>query len=255
MMEARNSKYAGNLAQQVTARLAARIQDGVFPVGEKLPSESEIVRQEGVSRTVVREAISKLQAAGLVETRHGIGTFVREPSSNGHLGLEPSVVTAAGDVMELLEVRIAIESEVAALAALRRTEDHLRSMMTAMQNFSKEMQHGENAVKPDFQFHLGMARASGNRYFWEILNTLGAKGIPRSRLGIDQESPQGQEYLMRVNNEHEDIYNAIARGDPEAARAAIRNHLGNSRERMRRAAEARKMTDTGPRSPYDPSSR
>lgn len=75
-----------------------------------------------------------------------------------------------------------------------------------------------------------------NQYFLDIFTTLGPKIIPRSRLPIHEQQPQRQEYLIRINNEHEDIYNAILRADPEASRAAVRNHLGNSRERMRRAS-------------------
>ncbi|MGH9600309.1 MAG: FCD domain-containing protein, partial [Terracidiphilus sp.] len=67
---------------------------------------------------------------------------------------------------------------------------------------------------------------------------LGPRAIPRSRFQIDEREPQRQEYLKRINNEHEDIYSAIVRGDAEASRAAARNHLGNSRERMKRAQEA-----------------
>jgi hypothetical protein len=80
----------------------------------------------------------------------------------------------------------------------------------------------------------------------EILTTLGSKVIPRSRFQIDERKRQRQEYLEHINHEHEDIYNAILRGDPEAARAAVRNHLGNSRERMRRIAEARNSEAADP---------
>lgn len=230
-------KYSGNLTQQVVSHISSLIQSGALAVGDRLPSESEIVRSEGVSRTVVREAISKLQAAGLVATRHGIGTFVREQSERGDFGLEGGMVNTTGDVLALLEVRIALETEVAALASLRRTDSHLQAMTLAMESFRKEIHTGHDAVNPDFQFHLGMARAAGNRYFLDILTTLGSKVIPRSRLHIDEQDPQRQEYLKRIHNEHEDIYNAILRGDPEASRAAVRNHLGNSRERMKRRYE------------------
>ena len=71
-------KRSPGLAHDIVAELTQRILLGQLVPGEKLPSESAIVREQGVSRTVVREAISKLQASGLVETRHGIGTFVLE---------------------------------------------------------------------------------------------------------------------------------------------------------------------------------
>src|ERR1700722_5228259 len=124
-METDGRKYSGGLTQQVVAHISSLIDSGSLTPGEKLPSEFEIVRREGVSRTVVREAISKLQAAGRVATRHGIGTFVLEHADRGDFGLERSAVNTAGDVLAILEVRIGIETEAAALAAMRRTNSHL----------------------------------------------------------------------------------------------------------------------------------
>lgn len=234
-----NGRKPGSLSEQIAARLNAMIEDGSMPPGTKLPPESEIVRQEGVSRTVVREAISKLQAAGVVETRHGIGSFVRERSNGNRLGLTRRAVNTAADVLSVLEVRIGIEPEAAALAAARRSERNLYAMSAAMDAFMKEIRMGRGAVKADFQFHLEIVRAARNPYFLEIFSALGPESIPRSRYQIDEREPQRQEYLRRINNEHEDIYSAILRNDTEAARAAVRNHLGNSRERMRHAAGMR----------------
>src|SRR3984893_9262025 len=107
-------------------------------------------------------------------------------------------------------------------------------MRIALDSFSYHLASGKETVGPDFQFHLGIARASGNEYLWNILSHLGSSVIPRSRIPINERQPHEREYLVRISNEHEDTYDAVARRDPEAARAAIRNHLGNSRERMRR---------------------
>jgi DNA-binding FadR family transcriptional regulator len=238
-METPVRRNSGSLSQQVVSSIARLIETGALAAGQKLPSESEIVRREGVSRTVVREAISKLQASGLIETRHGIGSFVSELADRGDFGMERTLVNTAGDLMALLEVRIGIETEAAALAATRRSEDHLRAMSQAMEAFSEEIHTGQGGINPDFRFHLEISKAAGNRYFLDILRTLGPKAIPRSRFQIEEGERQLQEYLERINHEHEDIYNGILRSDPEAARAAVRNHLGNSRERMRRASEAR----------------
>ncbi len=246
-METGDRRHSGSLTEQVVARVTALIENGSLPPGAKLPPESEIVRREGVSRTVVREAISKLQAAGLVETRHGVGSFVREHSNGDGLRLRRRSVNTAADVLAVLEVRIGIETEAAALAAVRRTNRNLNAMASAMEAFKSEIQLGRPAIDADFRFHLEIARAACNPYFVDIFTALGAKAIPRSRYQIDEHEPQRQEYLKRINNEHEDIYSAILRGDAEAARAAVRNHLGNSRERMRRAAEAKEMQGAGSR--------
>ena len=101
------------------------------------------------------------------------------------------------------------------------------------------MEAGRDAVAADLQFHLELAQATGNRHFVDVISALGAGAIPRARLA--GAAPGGEEhkaYLRRVNLEHEAIVDAIAAADPEAARAAMRTHLANSRERRRRAAAA-----------------
>jgi DNA-binding transcriptional regulator YhcF (GntR family) len=110
-----------NLAQGVVAYIAENIRNGGINPGDKLPTESEIMRIQGVSRTVVREAISHMQASGMVETRHGIGTFVLEPPRPNALGIDPKTVVTMRDVLAILELRISLETEAAGLAALRRT--------------------------------------------------------------------------------------------------------------------------------------
>ena len=227
-----------NLAQGVVAHLTESIRSGAIQPGDKLPTESEIMRTLGVSRTVVREAISNLQAACLVETRHGIGTFALEPSSTP-MGLDPATVVTVRDVLALLELRISLETEAAGLAAARRSDEQLVQLRAALDGFEECARGGAETVAPDMAFHLLIAQSSGNRYFHDILNHLGTNIIPRARLNsarIAQDDPA--QYLERVINEHEDIYSAIARRDAESARAAMRTHLSNSRERLRRAQEA-----------------
>jgi DNA-binding FadR family transcriptional regulator len=219
--------------------LGERIRDGVIAPGDKLPTEAKVMAEFGVSRTVVREAISKLQASGLVQTRHGIGTFVAEPSEAASFRITPEQMATLRDVIAVLELRIGVETEAAGLAAQRRSDDNLRAMRTALDAFAAANEQGRDAVGADFQFHLEIARATQNAHFAELMNTLGAMIIPRARLeGADVVSEERRSYLRRVNAEHESIYEAIATQDSDAARAAMRMHLANSRERRRRAAAA-----------------
>ncbi|WLI90802.1 FadR/GntR family transcriptional regulator [Massilia sp. R2A-15] len=227
-----------NLAQGVVAHITESIRDGSLDPGDKLPTESEIMRLLGVSRTVVREAISHMQAAGLVETRHGIGTFVLEPPPAHTLGIDPNTVITMRDVLAILELRISLEVEAAGLAASRRSDAQLQQLRTALDTFHESVRAGADTVPSDVQFHLLIAQSSGNRYFHDILSHLGTNIIPRSRLNsakLAQDDPAV--YMERVIHEHEDIFNAIKRQDPESARAAMRIHLSNSRERLRRAQE------------------
>jgi len=235
--------HSSSLSGRVVAQITGLIDDGTLAPGAKLPPEAEIVRQQGVSRTVVREAMSRLQAMGLVVTRHGIGSFVRDDLERNWLGLEPPNPAVARDMMAILELRIGLETEAAALAAQRRTENDLEALQRALRDFAEETENAGNGIDADFFFHLAMARATHSRYFAEILSSLGPGSIPRSRLRIDENEETPRMYLSRVHLEHEDIYDAIRRSDADAARAAVRNHLGNGRERMRRAAEQRAATE------------
>lgn len=225
------------LALELVESLGDRIRDGRIAPGDKLPTEAAIMEEFGVSRTVVREAISKLQASGLVETRHGIGTFVVGLGDGAAFRIAPEQMGTLHDVIAVLELRIGLETEAAALAALRRTPENLAQMRSALDAFSAALAQGRDAVGPDFQFHLEVARATQNPHFAELMGTLGSMIIPRARLGAEAGAQDAQRsYLQRANAEHENIYDAIANQDVEAARAAMRTHLANSRERRRRAA-------------------
>lgn len=234
------ARRSRNLTKNVVSALSERIRGGEFHVGEKLPTESALMESFGVSRTVIREAISKLQAAGLVETRHGIGTFLLDPQNEKNLRIETANILTMLDVMAILELRISLETEAAGLASLRRTDAHLLQMRSVLDDFSNHIRKKTgNAIVSDVAFHLLVATATGNRYFHDILKQLGRAIIPRTRINSAALAEDDRTaYLNRVNREHEDIYNAIARKDPDAARAAMRTHLANSRERLRRAQEA-----------------
>ena len=216
--------------------LSDRIRGGSYPTADKLPTEAALVAEFGVSRTVVREAISQLQAAGLVETRHGIGTFVLGLGEGASFRIAPDQLSTLKEVIAVLELRIGVETETAALAALRRTDDDLARMRSALDAFAAASDAGRDSVGADFQFHLEIARATHNQRFADLMATLGATIIPRALLG----GPHGDEqtaFLRRVHAEHDSIYDAIARQDPDGARAAMRTHLANSRERRRRSAD------------------
>lgn len=228
-----------SLAHTLVEGIGEQVQSRVLQPGQKLPTESQIMKAYGVSRTVVREALSRLQAAGLVETRHGIGTFVLEPRAGTAYWIDPADVETAVDVLAVLELRISLETEAAGLAAQRHTAEQLAQMRAALDALEANADGTGDTVTSDFRFHLVVANATGNRYFADIMNHLGATLIPRARINsprLAMEDPV--QYFRRVNREHEEIYQAIARRDPESARAAMRIHLTNSRERLRRAQEA-----------------
>jgi GntR family transcriptional regulator, transcriptional repressor for pyruvate dehydrogenase complex len=225
-----------NLALELVDAIGDRIRDGRLAAGDKLPTEAEVVAAFGVSRTVVREALSKLQAAGQVRTRHGIGTFVVGAGDATPFRISPEQLSTLQDVIAMLELRIGLETEAAALAAQRRSAQNLGEMRAALDEFSATVEAGRDAVAADVRFHLEIARATQNTHFAELMTAMGAGMIPRARLDAPVPmTAERRDYLRRVNAEHESIFDAIAAQDSEAARAAMRTHLANSRERRRRA--------------------
>jgi DNA-binding FadR family transcriptional regulator len=240
----KREKRARSLTQQVVSEIEEQIRSGAIIPGDRLPPETDIVAQRGVSRTVVREAISRLQAAGLVETRHGVGTFVLKPRKEAGFGIDPSAILTIRDLLHMLEFRISIESDAAALAAMRAGEEDLQAMRRILRLFEQGLEDAAGTIQPDYEFHLQVASATANHYFKEIMGHFQTAIVPRTRINTAELGRVHQlEYLNRVNREHQDIYDAIALHDPEAARAAMRLHLTNSRERLRRAHDAANQGD------------
>jgi DNA-binding FadR family transcriptional regulator len=225
----------GGLVQEVVQHIASQIQGGRLQPGDQLPTESAIMVELAVSRTVVREAISRLQASGLVETRHGIGTFVLQAPSSENFSIAEHDMSTVEDVIHVLELRISLETEAAGLAAARANPLQCQAMEKALSSFADAIDAQSDAVPSDFEFHLEVAKATGNRHFADLMTYLGKRIIPRTRVNTADQAPEGREaYLRRVHSEHESIYNAIRNQDAESARAAMRTHLSNSRDRLRK---------------------
>ncbi|RKP53472.1 FadR/GntR family transcriptional regulator [Pararobbsia silviterrae] len=231
---------ARNLAQTVVAYVKEQVAANKLAPGDKLPTESELMRELGVSRTVVREGISRLQAGEVIETRHGIGSFVLEPRRE-RLDVEMVPATTVEDLLAILELRISLETESAGLAAQRAQPKDITRIRAALNAIETASRNGGDSAAADLEFHVSIARATGNRYFVDILTQMGSALIPRNRIdsaGIAKSDPKV--YVALVNQEHESILDAIARNEADAARAAMRMHLSNSRERLRKAADRAK---------------
>lgn len=231
------------LSAQLAKELGARIARGEIQPGEKLPSEHELIHAYGVSRTVVREAISSLRAKGMIATRQGVGAFVLQALPAVTLRVEPSSVSTLGDIMDVLELRIALEVEAAGLAAERRTKAHLDEMRRLLDEMAQVTQQGEDGVEQDRLFHLELLRAVGNPHFSGLLEQLGAMAIPRARLDLFAHDGVARTiYLQCIGLEHENILRAIQDQDVAGARAAMRLHLSNSRERLRQNSVAQEVS-------------
>jgi DNA-binding FadR family transcriptional regulator len=228
-----------SLTSQLVESMTERIQGGEYRKGDQLPTEKELIEEFGVSRTVVREAIANLKASGLVATRQGKGAFVLDEAVRAFRISEENL-SIVEEVLEALELRIAIESEAAALAARRRTPEELQRIVEACEAMDRAIAAGENTVALDIAFHRAIAQATGNRHFLGLFNYLGEVLVPRARVPTHQyDATTLQDYLRRISGEHHQIVAAIAAGDSDAARAALRMHLGGSRDRLAQAARTR----------------
>jgi GntR family transcriptional repressor for pyruvate dehydrogenase complex len=238
-LASRPLRKSRSLAVELVSTLQARIKDGTYAAGMRMPTEAEIMQEHGVSRTVVREAISRLQQAQLVVTQHGIGSFVSEtqPDAPG-FRIDPIDVETVVDIVNVLELRVSLETEAAGLAASRRNLRQLSVMQNAIAEFAECAATGADTLEADFRFHLAIAEATQNPHFFDLMRHLGTTLIPRARVNSPQIAKEDKSaYLDRVNREHKEIFDAIQRQDSDSARAAMRVHLTNSRERLRRVAE------------------
>ncbi len=226
---------ARNLTEEVVERIAGEISTGRMPPGTKLPTEQAMMLAMQVSRTVVREAVAGLRARGLVITRQGAGAFVSSDADKKPYFISDEGLGSLNQVIEVLELRLAVEVEGVALASVRATAAQCTAVRAALDVFHAAIAEGRRGVNEDYAFHRTIAAATGNSQFIEFLDFLGRIIIPRQSIQTLDNSPEVQQsYLLRIAAEHEAIVTAIEARAPERARDAMRQHLLNSCERYRR---------------------
>ncbi|MBT9293234.1 FadR/GntR family transcriptional regulator [Prosthecodimorpha staleyi] len=215
------------LVALLSESLEREIREGRLKPGDRLPTEAALSAAAGVSRTVVREAVAALKAAGLVETRQGAGAFVLQARTR-FADLGPIERATVDEIVWILELRLAVEVEAAALASNRRTDADLQAIDHSIAELGRARTEATDNVAPDLAFHRAIAAATQNPYFGRFLDQLGDLAVPRRRLPASNLAP---DYLDMVEREHQAIRDAIAAGDPDAAAAHMRRHLAGSRAR------------------------
>jgi DNA-binding FadR family transcriptional regulator len=214
------------LYRQIVVLLGEKIEQGVFPIGTLLPAERDLAQQLGVSRTTVREALIALEEAGKVSIRVGRGAQILEatprPTESDRVA---DVADADVGPIQLMQARLHIEPWTAELAASSRGDANLTRMRQAMTlQASAESSASAQYRDGDMQFHVEIARASGNAAFAVIVGALWAY---RSKplFGKFEELLVGPDRPAKTIEEHRMIYQAIADRDGAAARRAMRRHL------------------------------
>jgi GntR family transcriptional repressor for pyruvate dehydrogenase complex len=201
-----------------------------------LPTEAALVEQFSVSRTVVREAVSRLKSLGLVDSRQGSGVFVKEQGFSP-LNFDAKLAVSKQAVIQMVEVRRALEAEVAGLAALRRTQADIKRIKKSIVLLDKAVQAGGDGVDQDVQYHRAIAEAARNPFLIGTLEYLGQFLEGATRVTRANEARR-TDFARQVCDEHHLIFPAIEAGDALAAREAAARHMDNAIQRIEQADPA-----------------
>lgn len=240
---ARTEKTDGilsTLASRTIQALKAHIVDNQLDKGHKLGSLNELAQQFGVSRTVIREAVSALRSEGVVEARHGVGVFVHDkPKPEDPYSYDPELVLAPlqrlkTSFMDLLELRMAFEVHAAGLAAARRSWAQESNIWDAARQFEASLDDEAALDHLDFVFHRSIAEATNNGAFIEFFSLMSLQILPQPAFS-KQLNPAliTPDYVQNTVREHRAICEAISTGNSDQAREAMRAHLNRSHLRYR----------------------
>lgn len=220
------------LSDRVVEVLTADINSGEIQPRERLPSEAELAESFEVSRSVIREAISRMKADGLVVSKQGLGVFVTTADDVSRpFRIEDPHAQNPEVVREIFELRVGVEAEAAALAAQRRTKSDLRSFKEAFKNLEAGTSDLELGVMADLEFHLAISKMSKNAQIVKFTSYL--EKVLRESISVARHnSARTDGYAEMVLSEHRAIYEAICDGDPEAARNSLRAHLESAQKRL-----------------------
>ena len=211
--------------------------------GSKLPSENQLARQFGVSRSAVREAVSGVASRGLLEIRKGAGMFVRAPLI-GNLEFGGVDYSNLANTAKLLEIRAGLDAAAARIAAIRRTADEVKFLQEMNAAASRADLAITEAVEADLAFHLAIVRATRNEYFVSIQTFL----LEHLRAGIHFTrtlESYSKEMVEEVQREHTEILQAIEDQDSDRAARLAEQHVRNARSRMRSAFASHLVPDIG----------
>lgn len=212
---------------QVLEQLRERIIDGIWNPGEKLPSENDLAQSFGVSRITVREALQKLSAMGLLETRHGEGTFVKRLSADAYLNpLLPMIALDRPDLRDVLEYRRMMEVGTVELAAARATEQDIAELEAIYDRMLQETDRTDSFADDDLEFHLALARASGNAVVYKV-NEIIRSILTTSMRNIVHELGTGDGVRY-----HGAILAAVKARDAAEAKRLMAEHVERTIERI-----------------------
>jgi GntR family transcriptional repressor for pyruvate dehydrogenase complex len=213
-------------------QILAFITSGVLREGDRLPSEAEMASSFGVSRPVVREALTRLQQTGVIEVRWGAGSYVRDAENLDAAEANFGPVESLDEVRASFEIRSAFEGRAAALAAVRGTEASIRKIRLAFDRMEEALQTQTLAVDADLEFHLAIAAATQNQFFVRVHQSFRHPITFSISLARSLSLTHPLDRLRVVQQEHAVILDAIERKRPNEASEAMTVHLENACRRI-----------------------
>ncbi|CAM4220057.1 GntR family transcriptional regulator [Bordetella tumbae] len=220
-----------HLPAKVAATIGQEISSGRLKAGEKLPTEHELAKTFGVSRSVVREAIAQLRNEGLLDTRQGVGAFVLEPQRRPVIRIDSTDLSNPESFRSLFQLRVPLEVEAAGLAALHHTAEDLERLDEALEIMrGMDTRWTSEGVAADLEFHCALADGTHNEYYSMFVGFIGEKitntiAVARARAELEQ--------IVQITvAEHTAVRDAIASRDMMQARAAMRTHILGAAARL-----------------------
>ncbi|MBC3844785.1 FadR family transcriptional regulator [Winogradskyella echinorum] len=211
-----------NLQKTIIGKIGDLINYKNLEPGDKLPSERMLSEKFEVSRSNVREAIQKLEFYGLLESKPQSGTFIANIGVVAMNGMIEDILRLEDpDFKSLVETRILLELKTVRLASIRRSEDDLKKIKEALEAYTKKVLEGEDAVQEDLLFHLAIARASGN----STMNTFMLIITPEIITNFEKYHVCDTGLSKRGIKEHEEIFDAIKKQNPQLAKAKMKEHF------------------------------
>ncbi len=214
----------GSLVNEITEKILSYIVEQGLKPGDKLPSEKILSENLKVSRFPLREALSRLQALGIISVLHGKGAFVAEFNVKELLlKLSPMLRNQSGlNVLHIVEARIALECPVAELSALRRSEQKMEALKAKLADMERELNNRDKFIDADMEFHEILASATENPIFEDLVALL------HNLMHIVQVSfPDDVKARSKSLEYHKEIFSAVRDKDPKKARDSMQAHLGN----------------------------
>jgi GntR family transcriptional repressor for pyruvate dehydrogenase complex len=212
------------LSDRLAGLLIGEIQSGRWQPGDRLPTEAQLAAGNGVSRSVVREAVHQLKSRGLLRARQGSGVFVAARAEHQPLEFDPAVLSSMDAVLQVLELRRVLEGEIAALAASRARRAQVAQLRRCLADVDAATAAGGDGVAEDLTFHRAIAHAAGNPQFPRLLAFLEQYLLGAMRVTKGNEARRA-DFMQQVRDEHRAIVDAVAAGDASAARRAAIAHL------------------------------